>query len=89
VGREGDGAQANRVVTGIAETNRIGPARRKGGAGHLLLSPVPDEVFAGRLAEAEAESLKGTEPLCSEPVVREQDGNAGAPESKKTELEQG
>jgi hypothetical protein len=60
-----------------------------GAVNHLMLSPVPDEVFAGRLAEAEAESFKGEEPPCSAPVVREQDGNAGAPESKKTESEQG
>jgi hypothetical protein len=54
-----------------------------------VLSPVPDEVFAGRLAEAEAESLKGAESPSSAPADPKQDGNAGAPEPKKTELEQG
>ena len=54
-----------------------------------MISPVPDEVFAGRLAEAEAESLKGAELLCSAPADREQDGNAGAPEPKKAVTEQG
>jgi hypothetical protein len=52
-------------------------------------SAVPTEVFAGRLAEAEAQLLKGAEPVSSAPADREQDGNAGAPEPKKTSAEYG
>ena len=51
--------------------------------------PVPTEVFAGRLAEAEADLFKGVERSFSTPADRKEDGNAGAPEPKKTEAEQG
>jgi hypothetical protein len=59
------------------------------GVGFLVLSPVPDAVCAGRLAEAEAESLKGAERSCSAPADQKVDGNAGAPEPKQTETGQG
>ena len=57
-----------------------------GGVGDLVRSAVPTEVSAGRLAEAEARSLKGAEPLVFAPADREQDGNAGAPEPKQIEF---
>ena len=54
-----------------------------------MLSPVPDEIFAGRLAEAADEMHTGAEHGSSAPVDRQVRRLAGAPEPKKTESAQG
>jgi len=55
--------------------------------GPAVLSVIPDEVFAGRLAEAEAEcsEVRNVPVPCL--LARKEDGNVGAPEPKKTETE--
>ena len=59
------------------------------GSGPMVPSPVPHEVCAGRLAEAEAESLKGAVHGGSAPTDRKTRRLAGAPEPNQTETEQG
>jgi hypothetical protein len=44
-------------------------------------------ICAGRLAEAEAEPLKGAESLVPHLPTGKKDGNAGAPEPKQIETE--
>ena len=55
------------------------------GIGPVVLSAIPDEVFAGRLAEAGAEYHGGAERLCSAPADRNrrwQRRSAGAQENR-------
>ena len=58
---------------------------QKQSEGHWVLSAFPDEIFAGRLAEAEAKTLKGAERQYSAPADRErrrQRRSAGAQENR-------
>jgi len=85
------------LIRGVSKNVQIRRPHWRGVA-PLVRSPVPGEVCAGRLAEAEAETFKGAERACAAGGCRQalfrtcRPGGrwpAGAPEPKQTEPGQG